>query len=158
MEFNQLFSFSFFLLDFVEAMACTFAKYGPPCGMNPRIKAETATIPLVKCQKDVTSHVAYYKIAGTHTEIDLILARTGNFSVDPCELTICPLHRDLFGIGWKRSSSLCCVPAGIATHKRPSKPDRGVGKVLSERIFKETQTLVPVGAGKRDHWGCQKVS
>lgn len=130
-------------------MACSFTAYsGTPCGINPRIKTEIQTISLQSCQKDITSHVAYYKIVGIQNEIDLILARTGNFSADPTELTICPLHRDIFGIGWKRRSSLCSIPDGIAVHKKPNRPDRGVGKALSQKIFTDTQIVVPVGAGK----------
>ena len=103
-------------------MACSFARYsGVPCGKSQRYSGDSDIVSLASCQKDITSHLTYYKFGGIENELDLILARVGTFS-KPSEdefvkLTICPFHRDIFGIGWKRPTRQCAVPDSMAAHK-----------------------------------------
>lgn len=134
-------------------MECSFAEYsGAPCGVNPRYTAERKVVSLSSCQKDITSHLAYYKFSGIATEVDLILSRTGTFSYEVDEiakLMICPFHRDIFGTGWKRPTRQCTVPDSLAAHKKGrAKPDRGIGKEMSQNIRTATNCLIPVGSGE----------
>ena len=139
-------------------MACSFARYsGSPCGKNPRYSGDSDIVSLASCQKDITSHLSYYKFGGIENEHELILARTGTFSKPSndkyIQLTICPFHRDIFGIGWKRPTRHCAVPDSIAAHKASkSKPGRGIGKILSQRILATTNCLIPVGSGNVFHF------
>ncbi len=133
-------------------MACSFARYsGSPCGINPRYSADVDVVSLAQCQKDIKAHLSYYKFSGIEDEAGLILARTGTFNrprnEDLMKLTICPFHRDVFGVGWKRPSRMCAVRDSIAAHKGRNKPVRGIGKALSQHILANTNCLIPVGSG-----------
>ena len=65
------------------------------------------------------------------------------------DLNIYPRHRADFGIRRRTRKTLCTVPAELAVHK--SKNARGSHRVesrQSEYIFKNSDTLIPVGSRK----------
>lgn len=55
---------------------------------------------------------SHEEFSGVSTEADLILARCGIFESTESfsKMTICPFHRSSLGIGWRRTSKLCCEP------------------------------------------------
>ena len=109
-------------------------------------------ISLPNCSKDITDHCSYWSFSGVNTERELILARVGVFSEKETSArkldTICPYHRRELGIGWRRNSTKCCVPQILSKRGINRKADRGISKVVSERIVKTTGKFVPVGSGR----------
>ena len=83
------------------------------------------------------------------SEVDIILARASIFNVplDISDMTICPAHRSSLGIGWRRGSQRCRVPAELSRHAKEGKSrkaDRGINKALSRTILRRTGiNLVP---------------
>ena len=69
--------------------------------------------------------------------------------INVSEMTVCPLHRSSFGIGWRTASRLCSVPRDVSGHKKESKEvpvtERGITLQHSMHIFELTKNLVPVG-------------
>ena len=63
-------------------------------------------------------------------------------------LTICPHHRDIYGLRWRCNKRNCAVPDEMAAHKTKAKGDRGVDFVQSAVIFHHSRTLVPIGSRK----------
>ena len=92
---------------------CSFKCYSSKeCGVSRRYSAQTAIVPLKTCTKDVLPHLrGCYKTTakGVDFEWRLCLYRAGLFQEDGDCLTICPLHRDEFGLGW-RPSKACKYP------------------------------------------------
>ena len=105
-------------------------------------------ISLRNCSKDITDHCSYWSFSGVNTERELILARVGVFSEKETSArkldTICPYHRRELGIGWRRTSTKCCVPQILSKHGINRKADRGI----SERIVETTGKFVPFGSGR----------
>lgn len=75
----------------------------------------------------------------------------GEFDVGACkDTTICPRHRDLYGIRWRRSTRTCSLPKSISTHKRERvKGDRGVTLSQARKILHLTGDTVAIGAGEK---------
>ena len=138
-------------------MSCSFHPFmASPCGLNPRYSSQETFSTLTNCNKDISPHLRslqLMKTSGVENEIDLILCRVGKFGLpsDWKSLTICPKHRDQLGIGWRRTSSKCSVPQKLSGHsdKRRQVPTghRSIGKELSQKLYKETGVLLPVGTG-----------
>ena len=64
-------------------------------------------------------------------------------------LNICPRHRANFGIRWRTRKTLCTVPAELAVHKsRNARGSHRVDSRQSEYIYKNSDTLIPVGSRK----------
>ena len=75
----------------------------------------------------------------------------GVFNVDAShlEMTICPRHRDLFGLRWESERSICTIPDKIAARISSSaKGLCGLRSNQSECIYLKTQQLVPTGSRK----------
>lgn len=93
------------------------------------------------------------KFSGCDTEIELILARSACFRtpVNIQEMTICPLHRERLGIGWRRSIRQCSVPVELSGHDGTAKQkaERGCTLFQSKLILQATEKFVPVGSGKQ---------
>ena len=106
-------------------MACTFSLLvGGECGPDPRSKNQSCqVIPLVSCNKNITRHKKLLKFSGCDTDFELILERSASFRtpVNIQEMTICPLHFERLGIGWRRSLRQCSVPKELSGHDRTSK-------------------------------------
>lgn len=67
-------------------------------------------------------------------------------------LTICPRHRDAYGLRWRCNKRICAVPTEMAAHKlNTAKGDRGVDFAQSAMIFQHSHTLVPIGSHKKLH-------
>ena len=56
-------------------------------------------------------------------KIELILAKSACFTtpVNIQDMTICPLHRERLGIGWRRSIIQCSVPEELSGHDDTAK-------------------------------------
>ena len=74
------------------------------------------------------------------SEKELILARVGLFD----DFTICPKHRDQFGVKFKVSIKCKHPLHGNCKGKR----ERGVNLRMSKEIKSKWNVVVPVGAGK----------
>ena len=62
-------------------------------------------------------------------------------------ITICPRHRESFGIRWRCNKKNCTCPSELAPHKTV-KGDRGITLFHSEKVFRLTKVLIPVGSRK----------
>ena len=119
--------------------------FSKECGVSRRYSVQTAIVPLKTCTKDVLLHLrGCYKTTakGVDSEWRLCLYRAGLFQEDGDCLTICPLHRDEFGLGW-RPSKACKYPL----HDSKQKPTRGITKRLSEEIYQKWNVLCQIGQG-----------
>ena len=141
-------------------MACTFLLLVErKCRLDPRSKNQSCqVIPPVSCNKNITCHKKCLKFNGCDTEIELILAKSACFTtpVNIQEVTICPLHRERLGIGWRRSIIQCSVPEEISEHDDTAKQkaERGLGseavRCYSRSLYyKPQKKIVPVGSGKQ---------
>ena len=75
----------------------------------------------------------------------------GVFDIDKShlKLTICPKHRDLFGVRWRSNKTNCTAPSSWCLH--PTKFVRGeCGITLSQsrQLFHSTGILLPVASHK----------
>lgn len=125
-------------------MACTFSMLvGGECGPDPRSKNQSCqVVPLVSCNKNITCHKKLLKFSGCDTEIELILARSACFRtpVNIQEMTICPLHRERLGIGWRRSIRQCSVPVELSGHDgRQSKKRSEAARCSSRSLYYKPQ-------------------
>ena len=90
----------------------------------------------------------------SHYVNDLI---KGIFSVEDTHksLTICPRHRDAYGLRWRSQKTRCAIPMEIAGHKSTSaKGDRGIDSVLSAMVYRCTGLIVSIGSRK---YNCNTV-
>ena len=62
--------------------------------------------------------------------------------------TVCPFHRDTYGVGWRCGKSRCSVPSEVAAHKSTAKGCRGIDRKTSEYLLSVTKKLFPVGTRK----------
>lgn len=62
-------------------------------------------------------------------------------------LTICPRHREQFGIRWRSNKKNCACPCEWASH-RTVKGERGLTLAQSERLLQLTEVLIPVASRK----------
>ena len=137
----------------IMEVKCSFKKLvGGNCGLSKRYKTETNVIPLVSCKKDISGHRKSLGISDVESEIELILARASVFVSPPdlTDFTVCPAHRYSLGIGWRRGSHRCRVPAQLCKHGKRAKPrkaDRGIRKALSNIILRNTGIFFPVCSG-----------
>ena len=136
------------------AFSCSFqSRAGTNCSYDRLDKSKSLEIiSLRNCSKNITDHCSHWSFSGVTTESELVLARVGVFSEEEISAqrldTICPYQRRELGLGWRRNSTKCCVPQILSKHGPNRKADRGVSKILSERIVKETGLLLPVGSGR----------
>ena len=85
-------------------------------------------------------------------KIELILAKSACFTtpVNIQEMTICPLHRERLGIGWRRSIIQRSVPEELSGHDDTAKQkaERGCtllqSKLILQAIEKNSFQLVQV--------------
>ncbi|KAK3731174.1 hypothetical protein QZH41_017423 [Actinostola sp. cb2023] len=64
-------------------------------------------------------------------------------------MTVCSSHRYSLGIGWRRGTQRCRVPADLCKHAKGGKPrkaDRGISKALSRTILHRTGIFVAAGS------------
>ena len=141
-----------------EETVCSFQEIvGGYCGFQTKDRSKSVeVIPLLQCKRSIGAHKSALASTCVENEVDLILSRASMFApprnVD--KLSICPRHRELLGLGWRRPSSKCSIPSVIAKHstipkKRP-KAERGLSKRMSQHILQETGKLLPVGSGMID--------
>ena len=64
-------------------------------------------------------------------------------------LTVCPRHRDTYGVGWRSGKVRCPIPSEIAGHKAPStKGDRGITSKESAFVLLTGEVFLPIGTRK----------
>ena len=135
---------------------CSFQRLvGGHCSRDKRSRVEKGGVilPLRSCEKYILTHKQAVGANDVQSEVDLILARSSIFSTPSniSDMTICPAHRSSLGIGWRRGSQRCRVPAELSRHAKEGKSrkaDRGINKALSRTILRRTGIFVPVGSGK----------
>ena len=66
------------------------------------------------------------------------------------KISICPSHRDGFGIRWRCTTRKTCIsPSAWAPHHaKKMKADRGITVLQSQRLYNLTSTVVPVASRK----------
>ena len=125
------------------------------CGFSSKDKEKSVKlIPLLNCTSNIDKHKSALAFTDVQNEAELILARARLFSrpqnID--QLKICPHHRETLGLGWKRSSTRCDVPALLSSHsakvKNRPRAERGLTKLASQTVLNETGIFVPVGSGE----------
>ena len=142
----------------MSCMSCSFFEIvGSVCGVDERSRSHTTSvIPLSLCDKDIKSHMKSLQFSGVSTEADLILARQARCGIFEraesfSKMTICPFHRSSLGIGWRRTTKLCCVPRTASSHSKETDKaphaERGINLVNSMRLLALTKELILVGSG-----------
>ena len=64
-------------------------------------------------------------------------------------MTICPHHREIYGLRWRSGKVRCCVPIEVAGHTEPkAKGDRGLNSRESSFILVTLRELHSVGSCK----------
>ena len=138
-------------------VCCSFKSIvGGMCGFDTGDrKKETQITPLLACSKAISRHTASLGFSGPVDEVDLILSRAAVFTqpANINSMTICPLHHEKLGLGWRRGSTARCrVPEALSNHDRRGKKwpkcDRGIGKIDSQIILKKTGEFLQIGSGK----------
>ena len=128
---------------------------GGKCGFSSKDKEKSVKlIPLLHCTSIIDKHKSALAFTDVQNEVELILARWRLFSrpqnIDL--LKICPHHRETLGVGWKRSSTRCDVPALLSSHsakvKNRPRAERGLTKQASQTVLNETGIFVPIGSGE----------
>ena len=130
----------------MASLKCSFGSYSKKdCGISCRYKEHTLLLPLHACKKDVKSYLksCYSTRVDDIVEWQLCLLRIGLFEESGDSFTICPQHRDEFGLGW-RPSKMCKHPL----HDCNQKPVRGVTRDMSLEIYKTWGVLVQIGQGE----------
>ena len=75
----------------------------------------------------------------------------GIFTIDSSlsSLTLCPHHREKYGLRWRSGKVRCCVPKEVAGHQSSTtKGDRGMNSKESSFISNTVRELHPVGTRK----------
>ena len=83
--------------------------------------------------------------------MQLIFKFSGIFQIkeDHLKISICPRHREAYGIRWRCQKKLCSVPPNWSVHKKKElKGDRGLTLPQSKLLYRLTSVLVPVGSRK----------
>ena len=64
-------------------------------------------------------------------------------------------YRETFGLGWKRSSTRCAIPALLSSYSERARErppaERGLTKLASQTVLNETGLFIPVGTGKSEY-------
>ncbi|KXJ11458.1 hypothetical protein AC249_AIPGENE89 [Exaiptasia diaphana] len=133
--------------------SCNYSSHvgGSVCGISSTNPANSVCVLLEECKKDIKSHLKNLNChdALLKNEKDLLLARAGIFNRENSDqISICPRHRDMYGIRWRPSSRTNCnSPPSWAPHgMQKMKGDRGITYAQSQIIYNTTGMLVPVGS------------
>lgn len=145
LEFN-ISNFTSRIVMASASFKCSFRCFSnKECDISKRYKHNTVLVPLKSCTKDVSAHLnGCYKTPSSEVEVEwkLCLFRVGLFDEEGDSFTICPLHRDEYGLGW-RPSKVCKYPM----HDNKQKPQRGVTKRMSQEIYGRYNILCEIGQG-----------
>ena len=61
-------------------------------------------------------------------------------------VTVCPRHRETYGVCWRSGKTGCSVSTDIAGHKSSNaKGNRGISSNESAFVLSTTKTFLPVG-------------
>ena len=139
----------------MSSAKCSFSSIvGGICSFDPKDKRKsTEIVPLVTCDRDISTHTSLWSISDVKTEVQLILARASILSPpeENTSLTICQSHRASLGIGWCRGSQRCRIPKEISNHESGGrqwpKAERGIGRGVPCFILKRTGAFITPGSG-----------
>lgn len=97
--------------------------------------------------------IQFIQLSNTHITVSIIcwLPSLGIFGANTAQLSlsICPRHRDAFGIRWWCFKNFCTCPPLWAEHKTTNvKGDRGITCQQSKQLFYDMQILVPLASRK----------
>lgn len=84
--------------------------------------------------------------------VSLSLLFIGVFIIEESHklLTVCPRHRDKYGVGWRTGKVRCSIPSEIAGHKSSSaKGDRGISSKESAFVLIAGDTFLPIGTREK---------
>ena len=116
-------------------------------------------IVIVLCKLSIQLPVNYLEMLSTqlfasvkmvHVEsiASLLSFSLGVFKIEEhhSSITVCPRHRDVYGIGWRSGKVRCSIPSQFAGHKSLTvKGDRGLNSKESAFVLHKGKTLLPVG-------------
>ena len=64
-------------------------------------------------------------------------------------VTICPCHRDSYGISWRCNKTRCCIQEEFSGHSsQPPNGSRGVTLAQAKALYAETGKVVHIGSRK----------
>ncbi|KAK3739296.1 hypothetical protein QZH41_019548 [Actinostola sp. cb2023] len=133
---------------------CSYSAYVKgSCGSSKDKPDSVLCVTLANCRRPIKAHLKLLNVrdATLASESQLLLARAGLFEDSPekLTLTVCPRHRDLFGIRWRCAKKYCLCPVSWAQHKlNQFRGDYGVTYNQSKGLYKLTDYLLPVGSQK----------
>ena len=128
----------------MASLRCSFGSYSKKdCIISSLQEADNAFAHTC-LQQDVKSHLrgCFSTRVDDIVEWQLCLLCIGLFEESGDSFTICPRHRDEFGLGW-RPSKICKHPL----HDCNQKPVRGVTRDVSLEIYKTWDVLLEIGEG-----------
>ena len=133
-------------------MQCSFGELSSkPCGI---VGDKHQIVTINRCRADIKSHLQKLFLQRDHNikhEEDLLCYRGGFFDKNAHDLTICPLHREDFGIKWRRSTfcvvNLACGCGG-AKKPRMARAGSSVNTIQSKFLWKTENKVIPVGSGE----------
>ncbi|CAH3014598.1 unnamed protein product, partial [Porites evermanni] len=134
--------------------SCEFSKYvGGDCGASLVLPSGDLCVRISECSKDIKGHLKTCGVSdGTLcSEATLLLARAGIFEEEEqyFNLSICPRHRDAFGLRWRSNRKLCSSPSSWAFHRKANvKGERGITLIQSHRLYMACKIVIPVGSSK----------
>ena len=124
---------------------CSFQQYSKKeCNLSARNNKARSIVIVKNCATSTREHLyGCFKSSRKAVEEDgkLCLARVGLFDESE-DLTICPAHRNEFGLGW-RSSKVFKDPE----HQSKQKPYRGISREMSRKIYLHFGVLCETGQG-----------
>ena len=125
---------------------CSFQQYSKKeCSLSAPNKSAGSIFITKNCFSSTKEHLhGCFKTSryGVEEDGNLCLARVGLFEECGEDLTICPEHRNKFGLGW-RPSKVCKYPE----HQRKQKPYRGISREMSRKIYLHFAVLCETGQG-----------
>ncbi|XP_071166181.1 uncharacterized protein [Mytilus edulis] len=138
------------LTDDIYSEVCDFSYLGGGCGISHHYSSTPNILfKVYECTKPTTIHLKRLNSSKScdFPEGLFILYRTGIFSIDATttQLSICPKHRDFYGIHWKNKSARCQHPDHPSSSK--AKADRGSSPLLCKQNWLYTRQIIPVGTG-----------
>ena len=110
---------------------------------------------LLSCKSDIgpSLHLVFLLSFAKSSAVGSVLYYhlAGVFDIDQShlQLTICPRHRDLFGIRWRSNKKNCAAPSSWCSRLSTAvKGERGITLSQSRQLFLTTGVLVPVASRK----------
>ena len=125
------------------------------CGVSDGTLCSEATLLLARAGKSnsirVSPVVARMKKLFYSTYVTKMCLIIGIFEEQEqyFNLSICPRHRDAFGLRWRSNRKLCSSPSSWAFHRKANvNGERGITLTQSHRLYMACKIVIPVGSSK----------